>query len=158
MNKQPEALRLADSLRNTLRWHELTDDECDAAAAELLRLHSENQALNDALQYFMGCHREMSELAVRQRAHLDQMELQGEQEPIARVAGTGDAGGHFDWCTPGIDSPYLPVGTEIYTRPQPKRTQLTISQLFDAVRPIWKGGECTLEEIIRAVEIARDIK
>ena len=156
MNKQPEALRLADACQGIGEcddWPQLLD-----AASELRRLHAENQALNDALQYSMGCHREMSELAVRQRARLDQMELQGEQEPIARVAGTGDAGGHFDWCMPGIDSPYLPVGSAIYTRPQPKCTQLTISQLFDVVRPIWKGGDCTLEEIIRAVEIAHGIK
>ena len=80
MNKQPEALRLAD-------W-------CDAhssgiyrpaseAAAELRRLHAENQALNDALQYSMSCHREMSELAVRQRARLDELDrLQPKRKPM----------------------------------------------------------------------------
>ena len=71
MNKQPEALRLADALdsrRESSPTHYINE-----AADELRRLHAENQALNDALQYSMGCHREMSELAVRQRVRLDQM-------------------------------------------------------------------------------------
>lgn len=80
MNKQPEALRLAEclddghcSLRNALH----------PAASELRRLHAENQALNDALQYSMGCHREMSELAVRQRVRLDELErLQPKRAPL----------------------------------------------------------------------------
>lgn len=79
MNKQPEALRLADPF-------ELESDQDSLyrkAAAEFRRLHAENQALNDALQYSMGCHREMSELAVRQRARLDELErLQPKREPL----------------------------------------------------------------------------
>ena len=80
MNKQPEALRLADACQGIGEcddWPQLLD-----AASELRRLHAENQALNDALQYSMGCHLEMSELAVRQRIRIDQMELQGEQKPL----------------------------------------------------------------------------
>jgi hypothetical protein len=50
MSKQPEALRLADALANLRRWHELTDDECDKAAAELRRLHAVNQELGAALR------------------------------------------------------------------------------------------------------------
>lgn len=70
MKKQPEALRLAD----------LFDLESDPdslyrkAASELRRLHAENQAINDALQYSMSCHQEMSSLAIRQRARLDELE------------------------------------------------------------------------------------
>ena len=49
MNKQPEALRLADACQGIGEcddWPQLLD-----AASELRRLHAENQALNDALQY-----------------------------------------------------------------------------------------------------------
>lgn len=81
MNKQPEALRLADAL-NELDAQFSFPGMCGEAASELLRLHAENQALNNALQYSMGCHREMGELAVRQRVRLDEMESQGEQELI----------------------------------------------------------------------------
>lgn len=81
MNKQPEALRLADACQGIGEsddWPQLLD-----AASELRRLHAENQALNDALQYSIGCHREMSELAVRQRARLDELErLQPKREPL----------------------------------------------------------------------------
>ena len=49
-DKQPEALRLADALRNPLRWHELTDDECDQAAAELRRLRAQNAQILEALR------------------------------------------------------------------------------------------------------------
>lgn len=81
MNKQPEALRLADACQGIGEcddWPQLLD-----AASELRRLHAENQALNDALQYSMGCHREMSELAVRQRTRLDELErLQPKREPL----------------------------------------------------------------------------
>ena len=38
-----EAERLAQALTNPRRWHELTDDECDAAAAELRRLSADAQ-------------------------------------------------------------------------------------------------------------------
>ena len=79
MNKQPEALRLAD----LFEFESDQDSLYRKAAAEFRRLHAENQALNDALQYSMGCHREMSELAVRQRARLDELErLQPKREPL----------------------------------------------------------------------------
>ena len=77
MNKQPKPLRLADLIErynSGVHSQAIIEDYCKAAA-ELRRLHAENQALNDALQYSMGCHREMSELAVRQRARLDDMEV-----------------------------------------------------------------------------------
>lgn len=80
MSKQPEALRLADACQGIGEcddWPQLLD-----AASELRRLHAENQALNNALQYSMGCHREMSGLAVRQRARLDELESQGERKPL----------------------------------------------------------------------------
>lgn len=38
--KQPDALRLASSLENIQRWLNLTDEECESAAAELRRLHA----------------------------------------------------------------------------------------------------------------------
>lgn len=38
---QTEAERLAQALTNPRRWHELTDDECDSAAAELRRLSAD---------------------------------------------------------------------------------------------------------------------
>ncbi len=50
MTTQPTALRLADALANLRRWHELTDDDCDEAAAELRRLHELNQELVKALK------------------------------------------------------------------------------------------------------------
>ena len=82
MNKQPEALRLADAL-NELDAQFSFPGMCGEAAAELLRLHAENQALNNALQYYMGCHREMGELAVRQRIRLDELErLHPKREPL----------------------------------------------------------------------------
>ena len=43
-----------------------------------------------------------------------------EQEPVARVVGTGHLGGHFDWCKPGLESPDLPSGTPLYTHPKPQ--------------------------------------
>ena len=84
MNKQPEPLRLADLIErynSGVHSQAIVEDYCKAAA-ELRRLHAENKALNDALQYSMGCHRGMGELAVRQRIRLDRMELQGEQKPL----------------------------------------------------------------------------
>jgi len=51
-DKQPKALRLADALKSRTRWHDLTDDQCDAAAAELQRLHELNAQLLAALR---GC-------------------------------------------------------------------------------------------------------
>ena len=69
MKKQPEALKLAD----LLEFESDQDSLYRKSSAELRRLHAENQALNDALQYSMSCHREMGELAVRQRVRLDQM-------------------------------------------------------------------------------------
>ena len=85
MNKQPEPLRLADLIErynSGVHSQAIVEDYCKAAA-ELRRLHAENKALNDALQYSMGCHREMSELAVRQRARLDELErLQTKREPL----------------------------------------------------------------------------
>ena len=83
MNKQPEALRLADELEFHGRYGYEAEDVAakrrvkrnTESATELRRLVAENQALNDALQYSMGCHREMSELAVRQRVRLDDMEV-----------------------------------------------------------------------------------
>jgi hypothetical protein len=50
MNEQPTALRMADVLENLRRWHELTDDDCDEAAAELRRLSAVNQELGAALR------------------------------------------------------------------------------------------------------------
>lgn len=44
MSTEPEALRLAKTLENPRRWHELTDDECDCAAAELRRMHDQRSA------------------------------------------------------------------------------------------------------------------
>ena len=41
-NEQSKALRLVDALTNPRRWHDLTDDDCEQAAAELRRLHAEN--------------------------------------------------------------------------------------------------------------------
>ena len=91
MNKQPEALRLADELEFHGRYGYEAEDAAakrrvkrnTESATELRRLVAENQALNDALQYSMGCHREMSELAVRQRARLDELErLQPKREPL----------------------------------------------------------------------------
>lgn len=46
-NEKFEALRLADALASSRRWHELTDDDCDAAAAELRRLHEVSISLRD---------------------------------------------------------------------------------------------------------------
>lgn len=50
MSDQSEALRLADSLSDIRRWHDLTDDECDLAAAELRRQHSRIEA-DEALMW-----------------------------------------------------------------------------------------------------------
>ncbi len=50
---QPKPLRLADALANLRRWHELTDDECDEAAAELRRLHEVEKQYNELL-YAVG--------------------------------------------------------------------------------------------------------
>ena len=41
MTTQTEAQRLALALYSARCWHELTDDDCDKAAAELRRLESE---------------------------------------------------------------------------------------------------------------------
>ena len=50
MNKQPEALRLADLLDE--KWHRWKDDPTDElkAAAELRRLHAENEKLLAVLE------------------------------------------------------------------------------------------------------------
>ena len=45
MTKQPEALRLADKLNLMLGW-----DTCAEAAAELRRLHTQRDALLEALK------------------------------------------------------------------------------------------------------------
>ena len=50
MSKQTEAQRLALALTSTRRWHELTDDDCDKAAAELLQLEVRNAELLEALK------------------------------------------------------------------------------------------------------------
>lgn len=44
MSEQSEALRLADKLALTTRWHHLTDDECDQSASELRRQHARIEA------------------------------------------------------------------------------------------------------------------
>jgi len=54
MTTQPKALRLADALANLRRWHELTDDDCDEAAAELRRLHAENVLLHERHHFDNG--------------------------------------------------------------------------------------------------------
>ena len=51
--EQPTALRLADALANLRRWHELTDDDCDGAAAELRRLHEVEKQYHELL-YAVG--------------------------------------------------------------------------------------------------------
>ena len=65
MKKQPKAMLLAELLEAS---------GIIEPADELRRLHAENQALNDALKYSMSCHQEMSSLAIRQRARLDELE------------------------------------------------------------------------------------
>ena len=47
MNEQPEALRLADAMLNY--WDERGPD-AEAVAAELRRLHEENQTMRNALR------------------------------------------------------------------------------------------------------------
>lgn len=54
MSTEPETLRLAKTLENPRRWHELTDDECDCAAAELRRLHAQSLADERLLREAMG--------------------------------------------------------------------------------------------------------
>ena len=49
MTTQTEAQRLALALSSTRRWNELTDDDCDKAAAELRRLEAANAELLEAL-------------------------------------------------------------------------------------------------------------
>lgn len=41
---QPLARRLASTLKNARRWHELSDEDLDQAAPELERLQAENEA------------------------------------------------------------------------------------------------------------------
>lgn len=71
MVKRLNSLKIADLLEVFG-----TEELQKKAVSEIRRLHAENQALNDALQNSIGCHREMSDLAIRQRARLDELELQ----------------------------------------------------------------------------------
>ena len=48
MTTQTEAQRLALALSSTRRWHELTDDDCDKAAAELRRLEEVSTYFQDS--------------------------------------------------------------------------------------------------------------
>ena len=50
MTTQTEAQRLAAALASTRRWNELTDDDCDKAATELLRFEAANAELLEALK------------------------------------------------------------------------------------------------------------
>ena len=59
------------------------------------------------------------------------------RRPVARVAGTGHLGGHFDWCVPGNQG--VPRGTLLYTRPQPQRDPLTDEEI-DAIADAMPGG------------------
>jgi hypothetical protein len=63
MSEQPEALRLADALENLRRWHELTDDDCNEAAAELRRLSAVNQELLEALKLIASAENSALDLA-----------------------------------------------------------------------------------------------
>lgn len=47
------ALHLADRLSAKTRWHDLTDAECDGAAAELRRLHAEADRLRGAVEVLL---------------------------------------------------------------------------------------------------------
>lgn len=76
------------------------------------------------------------------------------RRPVARVAGTGHLGGHFDWCVPGNQG--VPRGTLLYTRPQPQREPLTPEQIMDA----WREAEGTRHGFFpfaRAIERAHGI-
>lgn len=77
--KQTEAQRLADWLESAATVADMgrkpeKRDKKRQAADELRRLDAENQALNDALKYSKSCRQEMSSLAIRQRARLDELE------------------------------------------------------------------------------------
>ena len=50
MTTQTEAQRLAIALLSTRRWYELTDYDCDKAAAELRRLEAANAELVEAIK------------------------------------------------------------------------------------------------------------
>ena len=79
------------------------------------------------------------------------------RRPVARVAGTGHLGGHFDWCVPGNQG--VPRGTLLYTRPQPKREPLTHYEIHELFRRSW--GDCQdgdeIKAFARAIERAHGI-
>ena len=144
MNKQPDALHLAAQLDPV---HSVSTPLMDLhrnAAAELRRLHAENQALNNALQYSMRCHREMGELAVRRLIRIDELESQGEQEPDAWMHSEGKA-------------------QPLYLHPQPKREpqfdamsveQERLAEQFCAEIAGPRGGKPSLPDPVRLLEMA----
>lgn len=83
MNTQPDALRLADALENLRRWHELTDDDCDEAAAELRRLHELNVDKTEIIAALRALNQEL------RKALIDLTETGaeawGEDRPCVRI-------------------------------------------------------------------------
>lgn len=80
------------------------------------------------------------------------------RRPVARVAGTGHLGGHFDWCVPGNQG--VPRGTLLYTRPKPRKP-LTVEQVQEISENItWYEGDCGRidpMQFARAIERAHKI-
>ena len=87
MTTQTEAQRLAENLSNIRRWHELSDDDCDKAAAELRRLEAANaelmDAANAALQVFVNQGWEDDLRAAKQLSAAIAAAPQPAQEPVA---------------------------------------------------------------------------
>lgn len=76
---------------------------------------------------------------------------------LHRVVTAEDFAGNTEkflsWCQSNAEHGWKPL----YTHPQPHRQPLTFTQLLDVVRPIWNDGDCTLEQLIRAIERAHGI-
>jgi hypothetical protein len=84
MNKQPEALRLADVLDHVeLRPSDYKD--VDKAAAELRRLHALNGELLEALRVFVSCSVTVS-TEIDERGHRWTEAYLDQALPIARAA------------------------------------------------------------------------
>lgn len=171
--KQTEAQRLADWIESAATVADMgrkpeKRDKKRQAADELRRLDAENQALNDALKYSKSCHQEMSSLAIRQRARLDELEqtkavpgaLPEIVERVLQSAGKTRRETHNP-CITANECIKLANWIVANTNPQPAQQPLTDEQI-DAMwqqscREHFSGLQREIH-LARAIEHAHGIK
>ena len=147
MNTQPETLRLADDFEKPYWDNGEPHGQLVKAAAELRRLHKENQALRQALAQH-ECSRShphenmdsMCELRT-ENARLKKALAQPEQEPVAEIQ-LEDLGPPFKAMrvTTHFYKEVPAVGTKLYTAP-PKRewVGLTDQEIHEIVYEQMEG-------------------